>query len=165
MINKEKTITCLMMKDIDPNKYDGLKDYYFDLIVPKGLSTMRIVIIAGPEIKHNQGTEIAKNITNENFRDLNCLVHLANNNPEKISFYLRNTNTKPYPHEFIVNNSDPSICIVSDANSDARTIVFDNPPLTRQLINIFNSELTKTQKIDFSQLNAKREILRRMNLK
>lgn len=155
--------TCLMMKDINPKEYDKLKEYYFDIIIPN-LKNTKIAIIAGPEIKHNQSKKIIKNIDEENFEDLNFLVNLANNNPQNISFYLRNINTQPYPFEFYVNNKNSDVCTIKDANSDAETMVFNNPILTKKLINIFNLELNKTTKINFSSPKNKREILKRMNI-
>jgi len=165
-MNQEKNVVYLMMKDIDPVIYDKLKNFYFDLIIPRGLGHIdKINIIAGPMIKRNPGTKIIKSIKDEDFEDLNFLVHLANNNPDKISFFLRNLNVKPYPHEFVSHSNDASACVVYDADStQGAVVVFDNPYLIKNLDNIFIAELPKTREINFSLVPDKRIVLKRMVL-
>lgn len=167
MNKKEENSVNLMLKDINPKIHDKLKDYYFDLIVPRGLNHIdRINIIAGPIIKRNKSNQIIEKIENENFKDLNFLIYLANENPQKISFFLRNQNTQAYPFNFISHNNNYGACIIYDNNSEesAGTLVFNNPPLVKKLNNIFDTELMKTRKIDFSSVSNKKEILKRMNL-
>jgi hypothetical protein len=163
--NEKQSTVYLMMKDINPKKNDSLKNYYMNLIVPRGLDHLnQINIIAGPTLLRNKGTEIVTTIENENFKDLNYMVHLAQANPTKISFYLRNKDVSPYPFEFITHNYNTGICIVSDADSKAQTVVFNNPKLVETLGNIFKKELKNTKKINFGLSSDKKIVLNRMNL-
>lgn len=163
MNQENKSIVCLVTKNANPQIFEGLRNFYFDLIIPRGLSSIdNIRIITGPELKCKENAKAKETIEKEDFRDLNYLIHLAYKNPEKISLYLKNLGTEPYPFYFFVHNNSLSPCMVED--SQGISVVHENEKLVENLCNIFNTEFKETTKIDLRSIGGKEEILNRMNL-
>ena len=125
--------------ELNHKSYGKLKDYYFDLIMGKGLQTIpHIHCFAGPNLSCPDDYRIDKDpLTDSNYF---IALLLKNQYQDKIRLYRAKHRRK---FHFIVHEFNNKLCLIEDPHPEfherSATVVFNNPALCNMLRRIAKS--------------------------
>jgi len=125
--------------ELNHKSYGKLKEYYFDLIMGKGLKTIpHIHCFAGPDFSCPDDYDIDKDpLSDSNYF---IALFLKNKYQDKIRLYRMNKRSK---FHFIVHEFNDKLCLIEDPHPEFReraaTMVFNNPALCNALRSIADS--------------------------
>jgi hypothetical protein len=125
--------------ELNHKSYGKLKEYYFDLIMGKGLKTIpHINCFAGPDLSCPDDYNIDK----DSLADSNYFItlFLKNQYQDKIRLYRVKRRSR---FHFIVHQFNDKLCLIEDPHPEfherAATMVFNNPALCNTLRSIADS--------------------------
>jgi hypothetical protein len=149
---KEGNVT-FVAGELNHKSYGELKNYYFDLILGKGLKTIKhIDCFAGPHLSCPDEYKI----DHDSLEKSNFFIHLflSNQYQDKIRLYKVKQRKR---YHFIVHEFNDKLCLIEDPHPEfcerSASVVFNNPVLCQKL-----RDIAKTCYADSARLVDEKDI-------